>query len=265
MRILRHGDTVAASLRSGTNFELLSPFNDKTPKGEAAGYLTAILYLAPHTLAGGKSVCPHSTEACRAGCLFTAGRGGMPKVEAARIRRTKLFLADRLGFLRQLVAELTAMQRVADANRMKLAIRLNGTSDILWEREVFPARRSEVSLFDLFPRARFYDYCRVPLAHRKVPGNWHLTYSLADAPIETGLTYLEDGRNVAIVMPRVEIERAPASIVVRGREVHLVHGDDDDLRFLDPSPSVVMLKPKGDLRRGGPMVRSGVIDQLRRG
>ena len=35
--------------------------NAKTIKGESEGYLTGILYLAPHTLAGGPNVCPHAT------------------------------------------------------------------------------------------------------------------------------------------------------------------------------------------------------------
>jgi len=77
--------TVAASLR--WELKMLSPLNHKSVKGEAHGFLQAMLYLAPATEAGGKTVCPHSTPACQEGCLFTAGRRKAPRVRDARIRR----------------------------------------------------------------------------------------------------------------------------------------------------------------------------------
>lgn len=126
---LKHGETVAARTRSEP-LRLLSPFNDKSPKGEAHGFLTAMLYLAPAEVAGGKTVCPHSTEACRAGCLFTAGRGKTPRVESARIRRTQWYHRDREGFMRALDGDLELLQTIADHAGLRLAIRLNGTSDI---------------------------------------------------------------------------------------------------------------------------------------
>ena len=71
-RKTNHLETVAARHRSG--YEIVSALNEKTPKGEAAGYLTAVVYLAPATIAGPKSVCPHSTPACVCfhGSLFQA-------------------------------------------------------------------------------------------------------------------------------------------------------------------------------------------------
>ncbi len=249
-----HIDSVAATLRSG-KLQLLSPFNEKSPKGEAQGFLTAMLYLAPHTIAGGKSVCPHSTEACRAGCLFTAGRGQTPRVFNARVRRTTNYLEDRRRFMATLVDDLDVMQRTADAAGLKLAIRLNGTSDILWERE-------EPSVFDLFPRAIFYDYTRTPAAHRRVPGNWHLTFSLADDPISFALDHLRAGRSVAAVVPEADKAKAPGWFVIGDTVVDVIDGELHDLRFLDPSPSLVLLKPKGRLRSGGPMVRHLLIENL---
>jgi hypothetical protein len=48
--------------------------NAKTVKGQAKGYLTAVLYLAPYTAAG-LNVCPMAEVAgCHAACLNTAGR-----------------------------------------------------------------------------------------------------------------------------------------------------------------------------------------------
>jgi hypothetical protein len=259
--VTKHLDSVAAKFRYTTQFQLLSPFNEKTPKGEEEGFLTALMYLAPHTLAGGKSVCPHSTPACRAGCLYSAGRGVMPRVEAARLRRTRWYLEDRDGFFDQLVGELVSMQEVAVKHGLKLAIRLNGTSDILWEREKLDDGKT---LFDLFPDATFYDYTRTPAAHRKVPENWRLTFSLADDPLERAMEHLRAGRSVAVVAPEAEKEWVNGWIEVGEHVVTVVDGDEHDLRFLDPAPALVLLKPKGALRRGGPMLHRDIFQSLRR-
>jgi hypothetical protein len=255
-----HDDTIAAKLRNATDLQLLSPYNFKSPLGEARGYLTAMLYLAPHTEAGGKSLCPHSTEACREGCLFTAGRGKTPRVYNARVRRSKLLLDDRPAFLRALVSDLEIMQAAAAKHRLKLAIRLNGTSDVLWERD----RLHGASLFELFPEATFYDYTRTPLMHRHVPPNWRLVFSLADAPLQEAVEHLAKGISVAAVVPLEEKPAPGAFLFGREREVAIIDGDEDDLRFLDPPGALVLLKPKGRLLRGGPMVRPGLVRQLGR-
>ena len=256
-RVAHHLDTAAARLRQ---LKMLSPFNEKTPKGEALGYLTAILYLAPHTLGGGATLCPHSTEACRAACLYSAGRGRTPRVERARLRRTGLWLNDRDRFFDELVGDLVHVQRVARSEGLVMAIRLNGTSDILWERETLDGK----TLFDLFPDAVFYDYTRVPLRHRHVPPNWRLTYSLADAPIRTGLEYLRSGRNIAVVVPEAVQERLAGTWVSISDDAtaEFINGDEHDLRFLDPSPAIVLLRPKGRARRGGAMVRPTIFQDL---
>lgn len=254
-----HLDTVAAKLRSNDRFVLLSPFNEKSPKGEAHGYLTAMLYLAPHTLAGGKTVCPHSTEACRAGCLFHAGRGKTPRVENARLRRTLSYLNDRAEFMGRLQAEIEDMQRVADENDLKLAIRLNGTSDIGWEREELAPG---LNVFDAFPRATFYDYSRWPAAHRRVPPNWHLTFSLADDPVERALEHFAAGRSVAAVIPEGGAAHAGREIFIGDADVTLIDGDEHDLRFLDPPTSLVLLKPKGSRIKTTGMIRPHLIAEL---
>jgi len=42
--------------------------NTKTAKGEASGYLTGILHLAPGDLSGAQ-VCPKASAGCLAACL----------------------------------------------------------------------------------------------------------------------------------------------------------------------------------------------------
>ena len=70
---------------------LITEQNAKTTKGEQFGYLTGILYMAPHSIVKGINICPFSTEECRAACLYSAGRGKFSNVQAARIRKTKLW------------------------------------------------------------------------------------------------------------------------------------------------------------------------------
>src|SRR5437773_1956972 len=89
-------------------YKYLSVGNDaKTVKGQKKGYLTGILYLAPATVAGGRTVCPFSTAGCRRVCLYTAGRGGFNVVQNARIRKTQAYLADPLAFCSVLKADIT--------------------------------------------------------------------------------------------------------------------------------------------------------------
>ena len=63
----------------------------KTVKGQAQGYLTGILYLAPANLSG-YQVCPMAAIAkCDIACLNTAGMGAFSNVQKARIERTKMY------------------------------------------------------------------------------------------------------------------------------------------------------------------------------
>lgn len=51
---------------------LIEMKNAKTVKGEALGYLTGILYLAPANASGRMNVCPSATAGCMKACLFNA-------------------------------------------------------------------------------------------------------------------------------------------------------------------------------------------------
>ena len=85
------------------------------------------------------------------------------------MRRTKLFADYRDDFKRMLWKDVAALCRKADREGKQPACRLNGTSDIQWER-IFPR------LFTEFADVRWYDYTKLPM--RSVPHNYHLTYSL---------------------------------------------------------------------------------------
>ena len=102
-------------------------------------------------------------------CLDESGRGVFANVQAARQRRAAIFEDDRQEFKRLLWRDLAALCRKAERNGNQAACRLNGTSDLQWER-IYP------TLFTDFSEIRWYDYTKLP--KRVVPTNYHLTYSL---------------------------------------------------------------------------------------
>jgi len=221
--------------------------NAKTVKGQKKGYMTAILYLAPTNISG-YEVCPMSTAGCRAACLYTAGRGAFSTVQQSRIAKTKFFFENRKAFLDQLVKEIDAFTRKAAKLDLIPVVRLNGTSDIVWEKipvTSFSYVRDGALLFsnvmDLFPDVQFYDYTK-RANRRNLPANYHLTFSLAEDNEVNANKALTAGMNVAVVFRTAAYPKTYLSAVV-------VDGDESDLRFLDGNGKVVGLYAKGRAKK----------------
>ena len=161
--------------------KLLSTANPKIQKGTKLGYLSFILHLAPADLSG-KETCPKRTAGCTAACLNTAGRGGMFKrgettnaIQEARKRKTLFFFEERNGFMEWLVKDIELAIKQSAKKGMVPVIRLNGTSDIAWEKIRFGEWRN---IFEAFPNVQFYDYTKIPgRTNNKLPTNYHLTFS----------------------------------------------------------------------------------------
>ena len=95
----------------------------KMAKGEAFGYKTAILHLAPYDLSG-RNVCPKATKGpggCIAPCLNTSGRGQMGSVQKARINKTNLFWTNKNAFLWQLSTEIEQLKKRAGNKKQPAA------------------------------------------------------------------------------------------------------------------------------------------------
>ncbi len=219
--------------------KLLSIGNDaKTVKGEKLGYLTGIQYLAP-AMASGVNTCPNASAGCKAACLFTAGFAGVYKtVNEARIKRTKFFFSNRAGYGSQLITEISALIKRAAKEKMKCAVRLNGTSDLAWESIKFNGK----SIFEHFPAVQFYDYTKSPAralrhANGELPANYHLTFSRSESNQADVEKVLAAGGNVAVVF------REKLQSEYLGKQI--VNGDESDLRFNDPRNVVIGLKQKG--------------------
>lgn len=230
-----------------TNRKLLSISADaKTVKGEKKGYLTGVLYLAPHTISG-YQVCPKASEGCRLACLYTAGRGVYNNTQQSRIKKTVRFHTERDGFMAQLVKEIESVIRKGEREDLIPVIRLNGTSDLPWEK--IKAVRNGVeygSLMEAFPNVQFYDYTKILGRNKAISlPNYHLTFSLSEDNDAEAIKALETGYNVAVVMRVKRKEAKP--LKWSGYPVH--DGDETDLRFLDPPKHIVALFPKGRARK----------------
>jgi len=215
----------------------------KTTKGNGDKYETAIMYMQPWKSAG-INVCANAEIAgCIDGCLFTAGRGAFSNVQQSRAKKTAWFAADRDGFMAQLIVDVTKFIKYCLKQSVTPVIRLNGTSDIRWER--IPIGEY-ASIFDMFPDVQWYDYTKI--ANRKCDdiSNYHLTFSYSAAnPLYAKQVKIamDKGMNMAVVWRSVSV--IPDNFM--GRNV--VSGDADDLRFLDPKGVMVSLYAKGRAKK----------------
>jgi len=231
--------------------KLLSTGNPKTLKGTGQGYNTYILHLAPATLSG-YNTCPKATAGCASACLNTAGRGGMFKrgettntIQQARIRKTQMFYEERTAFMEWLVKDVELAVKQSKRLGLKPVFRLNGTSDISWEK--YPVIRNGFqynNIFAAFTELTFYDYTKI-LGRKIVNSNYHMTFSAADGNDADVYKAISQGYNIATVFGIKKTEPMPETY--NGLPVY--NGDDSDLRFLDPKGVVVGLYAKGKAKK----------------
>ena len=240
--------------------KLLSTGNPKTLKGMSQGYNTYILHLAPADLSG-HNTCPKATAGCKAACLNTAGRGGMFKrgentntIQQARIRKTKLFYENREYFFSLLIKDIELAQKQSAKLGLITVFRLNGTSDISFEK--YPVKRNGIeyaNIFAAFPNIQFYDYTKI--LGRKVNNisNYSLTFSAADGNDNDVFKAIQQGYNIAMVFNLKKTLEMPEYHIVSYTGGSMVmpvfNGDESDLRFLDPKGVVVGLYAKGKAKK----------------
>lgn len=227
--------------------------SQKVVKGEKRGFGTAVMYLAASDRSkewGGGNTCPMASPGCREACLgHTAGRLQFGTSQAAQIWKTYLFFNEPDRFFQLLGEDIQRHVTWCRGKGLKPAVRLNGSSDIVWE-----ARPEYVELFAAFHDVQFYDYTKIPsrftrfqgpgLRNRpptmRQPKNYHLTFSRSETNDAAVRDVVRAGGNVAVVFGG----ELPETYL--GRPV--IDGDETDLRFLDPRPCVVGLSVKGHVR-----------------
>ncbi len=224
---------------------LLTTKSYKTLKGEEKGYTTYIMYLSPFKQNDkGINLCSHASEGCAAACLFNSGNARFNKIQKGRINKSNFFLANRQAFLKMLYIEIAQIEIKHKIEGTKFAIRLNGTSDIRFEKFKIVDNKN---IFELFPDIQFYDYTKNHLRFKyDIPSNYHITFSRSETNDNVLHSVLEKGINVAVVF-----DKLPKTYL--GREV--INGDNDDLRFLDKKGGyIVGLTYKRASVKGGAII-----------
>ena len=228
---------------------LLTTNNVKTIKGEKKGYKTYILYMTPNTQnSKGINLCPFASKGCIKSCLVSSGFGGMfSHINAVRMAKTEFYLNDRNGFLFQLKSEIEKISKKHSGE--KIAIRLNGTTDISFEKfKVFDGK----NIFEHFSDVQFYDYTKNWKRFDKVLlKNYYLLFSRSETNESKCLELLEKNINVAIVF-----DKLPETY--NGFKV--LNGDGDDLRFLDKRGYIIGLKYKKITSKGAPEINRDALE-----
>jgi hypothetical protein len=159
-------------------------------------------------------------------------------VQKSRINKTLYFINDRQKFLEHLHKEITNYEKLAKSKNLKLAIRLNGTSDLAWERYRF---KDHKNIMELFPQIPFYDYTKILNRFNEIlPKNYNLTFSKSESNESEIKKLIATDNNIAVVFNKL-----PKKYL--GRQV--VTGDDSDLRFLDPKKTIIGLLAKGRAKK----------------
>jgi hypothetical protein len=127
---------------------------------------------------------------------------------------------------------------------MNLCVRLNLTSDILFEKVKLANGKN---IFEQYPHVQFYDYTK----HYKrmflnIP-NYHLTFSRSENVVnQLQASYLlTQGKNVAAVFSTKKGNELPASY----KGIEIIDGDENDLRFLYKKGVYVGLRAKGPAKK----------------
>lgn len=219
--------------------------NAKTVKGESLGWLTLVRYLAPADESG-VNVCPRA-GACKSVCLYTAGRGSMQKTKDARIAKTLDAVNNRQAHLGRAALEITAARKRAKALGLKLAVRMNGTSDL-------PADAR--ALATSFPDVQFYDYTKIPSAIERAAylNNLHYTLSYDPQTVPWELCRMVIDFSATSVAVVFDLKAFGGKLPTEWRGVEVIDGDTHDLRFLDKRGVIVGLKAKGDAKRANNFV-----------
>jgi len=222
-------------------------FTEKQQKLEKSNKLGKELnigmHLAPSNLSG-KNTCPMASKGCRAACLNTSGKGRLSVTQIGRIKKTKLYFEHPFLFRALMINEIRAWQDKAEKQGLRLAVRLNTTSDIVWENK-FPL------LFEIFKNVQFYDYTKIAKRfEHPLPSNYHLTFSRSEENQNLVDRVISRKGNVAVVFQNIQ-----NAMQTGYQGLRVINGVESDRRYADPAGVIVGLQALGNAKAD----RSGFV------
>ena len=225
--------------------------------GAAAKYRAIGLAMAPARHSG-RNLCTWSTTGCENACNgFFSGMNVTRTTRAALVGRARLFLENRAEFVAKLFRELANFAKLCARQNVIPAVRLNVSTDIVWER-ILP------EIFAEFPRMAFYDYTAALPRHRPTtPANYSLSHSWKETTTADDVrAVIEAGRNLVVPFDSAWIPQRglygalPESLTVEGGAggaitLRCVNGERHDLRLpaVDGRGVVVALHGKSGSSR----------------
>jgi len=234
--------------------KLLTTRQFKLDKSLKVGYLTCGINLSPHNEAALfldediPSVCPMAGY-CGNGCLNKTGMNQMTTHLPARVKRTLFLIKHPKEFILKASQEIERQVVKAERESLEIAVRPNLLSD---------QPKMARALARQFRNVQFYDYTKIRAFHRNVMDNYHLTYSYSERTRELDvIKAMNAGINIAVIFAVKKKDDLPASVILFGRELEVIDGDEHDLRFLDPKGVVVGLRWKGSHVRMAEAVEAG--------
>ena len=174
-------------------------------------YEASILQLLPN-----KHLCVNY-KLCIKTCLAFKGLAKVyPSVIKSRKAKSEYFVNDTDTFIKQLIKEIKNQEKRALKKNKKPVVRLNGFTDIDYEK---------FGIFKLFPNVQFYDYSAdyERVLNNNNP-NLHYTFSYKGNNLKECIELLKNDVSIAVI-------DIPENQFFNDYEVEHIDGDKHDFRF----------------------------------
>ncbi len=213
-----------------------------------AGWVTPSIMFKQSSTSKYPSNCKFAGK-CKNTCLKGTGNLTLPSSLRSRYAKSWFFKTRPLAFMRLLIHEIIIESLKAASNGKLLYLRLNGMSDIRWERYL-----NMDKLVEKFSGlGGFYDYTKYPKSSRWYEGwpkSYRIVFSIDEKPLswQWAEEWMKDGHSSSAVYHAPKKRKPQALIDAIASHAHVVDGDLDDGRFADLPSSLVLLRNKGTLK-----------------
>jgi len=264
--IIRHGEKIDCEVREmflSPSREMFLPKSTVFPEsgwlpystakerlvGLPSNHMSGSGYRSPSGLHFGRvrtSMCGRE-GVCSKTCISMTGNLTLDSSLRSRYLKSWFWKTQPLAFMRLLIHEIIDICRLSKAD--KVYFRLNGTSDVWWERYL------DMDLMvECIPKlGGFNDYTKWSVADRMTenfPKNYRITFSVDEKP--KSLTWAKHwmlmGHGCSIVCESVKKKKPQNLLALISAYPEVIDGDLDDARFADPPGAMVLLRNKGPLK-----------------